>query len=227
MNEDEAFIRAIVDSPGDDTARLVYADWLDERDDPRGAYLRAEHEWAATHDPSERDTLRRLVKGLSPVWVARVSRPPAGVCCDHVQFQNCGPKLTSADIDDAESQLEVSVPYQLRAFLLNYNGGEQLLPDFGPDDERPEYDVESWYTLAEIVEQTRYHRQIHPRRTYVSVAFIPDVSELVVEVARGRGFGRVFLWFNVLNEQYEDEAFSYRAPSLANFLATLTEHTED
>jgi uncharacterized protein (TIGR02996 family) len=26
MNEDEAFIRAIMDTPGDDTARLVYAD---------------------------------------------------------------------------------------------------------------------------------------------------------------------------------------------------------
>lgn len=25
VNEDEAFIRAIVDTPGDDTARLVYA----------------------------------------------------------------------------------------------------------------------------------------------------------------------------------------------------------
>lgn len=43
MSEDEAFIRAIVDNPGDDTARLVYADWLDERNDPRGPYLRAEH----------------------------------------------------------------------------------------------------------------------------------------------------------------------------------------
>jgi uncharacterized protein (TIGR02996 family) len=39
MTEDEAFIRAVVDRPGDDTARLVYADWLDERSDPRGAYL--------------------------------------------------------------------------------------------------------------------------------------------------------------------------------------------
>jgi uncharacterized protein (TIGR02996 family) len=34
--DDEAFIRAIVDSPGDDTQRLVYADWLDERDDQWG-----------------------------------------------------------------------------------------------------------------------------------------------------------------------------------------------
>ena len=44
MSDDEAFIRAIVDSPGDDTPRLVYADWLDEHSDPRGDYLRAEAE---------------------------------------------------------------------------------------------------------------------------------------------------------------------------------------
>ena len=50
MTEDEAFIRAIVDSPGDDTPRLVYADWLDDRADPRGAYLRAEREAVAADD---------------------------------------------------------------------------------------------------------------------------------------------------------------------------------
>ena len=34
MTDDEAFIRAIVDAPGDDAPRLIYADWLDERGDP-------------------------------------------------------------------------------------------------------------------------------------------------------------------------------------------------
>ena len=46
MTDDEAFIRAVVDGPGDNTPRLVYADWLDDRADPRGPYLRAECEWA-------------------------------------------------------------------------------------------------------------------------------------------------------------------------------------
>ncbi len=42
MIDEETFIRAVVDRPGDDTPRLMYADWLDDRADPRGAYLRAE-----------------------------------------------------------------------------------------------------------------------------------------------------------------------------------------
>ena len=31
---------AIVASPDDDTLRLVYADWLDEKGDPRGTFIR-------------------------------------------------------------------------------------------------------------------------------------------------------------------------------------------
>jgi uncharacterized protein (TIGR02996 family) len=34
-----AFLQAVVDSPGDDTPRLVLADWLEEHDDPRRAEL--------------------------------------------------------------------------------------------------------------------------------------------------------------------------------------------
>ena len=32
MNQDEAFLAAIVERPDDDTPRLVYADWLQDRE---------------------------------------------------------------------------------------------------------------------------------------------------------------------------------------------------
>lgn len=41
-DEREAFERAVVASPDDDTVRLVYADWLDERGDPRGEFIRVQ-----------------------------------------------------------------------------------------------------------------------------------------------------------------------------------------
>ncbi|MCE9560982.1 MAG: TIGR02996 domain-containing protein [Planctomycetes bacterium] len=122
MNEDEAFIRAIVDNPGDDTPRLVYADWLDDHDDPRGPYLRAEHEWAATHDPSESETLRQLAKKLDPVWAARVSRPPIGVRTDTADAFDRGPVVTDSDISAVEHQLGATFSPDYRAFLLNHNG---------------------------------------------------------------------------------------------------------
>jgi uncharacterized protein (TIGR02996 family) len=40
MREEEGFLQAIQANPDDDLSRLVYADWLDERGDPRGEFLR-------------------------------------------------------------------------------------------------------------------------------------------------------------------------------------------
>jgi uncharacterized protein (TIGR02996 family) len=40
MGDEEAFLRAIAQAPDDDAPRLVYADWLDERGDPRADYVR-------------------------------------------------------------------------------------------------------------------------------------------------------------------------------------------
>src|SRR5262249_57289531 len=37
VNRQEGFLRAICESPDDDTARLVYADWLDEHIEPASA----------------------------------------------------------------------------------------------------------------------------------------------------------------------------------------------
>lgn len=43
MSDRAAFIRAILDSPDDDTARLVFADWLEEHGEPeRAEFIRAQ-----------------------------------------------------------------------------------------------------------------------------------------------------------------------------------------
>jgi uncharacterized protein (TIGR02996 family) len=128
MSEDEAFIRAVVDNPGDDLPRLVYADWLDDRDDPRGAYLR--EELAVVNELRSRDELslpidncEELAAGLGPVWVARVSRPPVGVCCDGLVWRQRGPVICPADVERFESRFGIILPPAQRALLLNCNGG--------------------------------------------------------------------------------------------------------
>jgi uncharacterized protein (TIGR02996 family) len=40
MNDERAFLIAILERPADDTTKLVYADWLEEQGDPRGEFLR-------------------------------------------------------------------------------------------------------------------------------------------------------------------------------------------
>jgi uncharacterized protein (TIGR02996 family) len=126
MTDDEAFIRAIVNAPADDAPRLVYADWLDERDDPRGAYLREEVRFARSM--STHGIVREQQQNLDPLWVARISRPPLGVCCHHINFfehdpRLARPSLTIPLLDMIEGRLGVALPAEYRAFLLSTNGG--------------------------------------------------------------------------------------------------------
>jgi uncharacterized protein (TIGR02996 family) len=71
VDEEAAFLRAIAEAPEDDAPRLVYADWLDERNDPRAEYLRVEHRGRADPD-AERDRLAALSARLDPVWLQAV-----------------------------------------------------------------------------------------------------------------------------------------------------------
>jgi len=43
---DSDFMAAIIANPADDAPRLVYADWLEEHDDPRGEFIRVQVELA-------------------------------------------------------------------------------------------------------------------------------------------------------------------------------------
>jgi uncharacterized protein (TIGR02996 family) len=54
MPQDDAFLQAILASPDDDTPRLVYADWLDERGAPRGEFIRVQCELARLPDDHPR-----------------------------------------------------------------------------------------------------------------------------------------------------------------------------
>ncbi len=61
----EGFLQAILNEPDDDVHRLVYADWLDEHDDPRGAFIRAQVEAAGLPaDDPRRDELERQAGDL-------------------------------------------------------------------------------------------------------------------------------------------------------------------
>jgi uncharacterized protein (TIGR02996 family) len=67
MSEEEGFLRALEDNPADEAALLVYADWLEERGDVRGEFLRL----LLAPIPTR---LRQLAAQLEPGWVAKVRR---------------------------------------------------------------------------------------------------------------------------------------------------------
>jgi uncharacterized protein (TIGR02996 family) len=45
MRHDAGFLEAICANPDDDVPRLIFADWLEERGDPRGEFIR----WRTNH----------------------------------------------------------------------------------------------------------------------------------------------------------------------------------
>src|SRR5437588_8892164 len=44
MSLEKGFLESIIENPEDDDVRLIFADWLDERADPRGEFIRIQVE---------------------------------------------------------------------------------------------------------------------------------------------------------------------------------------
>ena len=85
MNDDQGFRRALRADPDDTVTRSVYADWLEERGDPRGTFLRLEAELAALPEDDERrgpleDRLRELQPALDVAWLAELDRTKIENC---------------------------------------------------------------------------------------------------------------------------------------------------
>jgi uncharacterized protein (TIGR02996 family) len=91
MHEEIPFLRAIANDPHDDALRLVYADWLQERGDPRAEYLRLEVELQGLPigTTDRKAALKKQIGDLQPQldgsWEARLSwlrNLPQGVRLD-------------------------------------------------------------------------------------------------------------------------------------------------
>jgi uncharacterized protein (TIGR02996 family) len=79
MTPEQGFLDALRIDPDDDTTRLIYADWLDEHDDPRGAYLRQEVELAGVQEEDPRygeveQSLRDLRPGIAAAWIEQAGK---------------------------------------------------------------------------------------------------------------------------------------------------------
>jgi uncharacterized protein (TIGR02996 family) len=78
MEQEKAFVRAILKAPNDRTLRLIFADWLDEHGDPRGEYIRAAvmGKRVSRALKARREELR---KEIDPGWLPLLDRPPRRV----------------------------------------------------------------------------------------------------------------------------------------------------
>jgi uncharacterized protein (TIGR02996 family) len=98
MDEEQAFLRAILSRPDDRAARLAFADWLDERGDPRGEVIRL----AAAGRRAGRDGKARLAElreAVAPGWWPLLT----GTVCERTEWVlhvggDAGPAGTTADL---------------------------------------------------------------------------------------------------------------------------------
>jgi uncharacterized protein (TIGR02996 family) len=71
MSDEAAFLRAVAENPSDATAKLVYADWLDERGEPdRAAYLRL-----LASDAPDPERTRELESRIGGSWRGWLNSP--------------------------------------------------------------------------------------------------------------------------------------------------------
>jgi uncharacterized protein (TIGR02996 family) len=123
VGEEPAFVAAILAEPRDDAVRLVYADWLEERGDPRGAFLRAEVRAARAGGAAELTALRSLAERVGLSWALTVTRPPLGIAAA-VRWERRVRLPSAAEVAEVERRLGGPLPADYRAFALAVNGGD-------------------------------------------------------------------------------------------------------
>jgi uncharacterized protein (TIGR02996 family) len=77
MDNEQALLNAVLTAPEDDELRQVYADWLEEKGDPRGEFLRLEASLpllSRRKRYAARDRLRELKTVIEEGWLALVAR---------------------------------------------------------------------------------------------------------------------------------------------------------
>jgi uncharacterized protein (TIGR02996 family) len=122
MDDETPFIQAVQAAPGDKALLLIYADWLEERGDPRADFLRIRVALGRL-SPTDKQfralwsRLRRLRSGIDPAWLAVLDRTPIENC--PVQFAYACPKRWEALRPTGEASVRFCEACQLRVYYCS------------------------------------------------------------------------------------------------------------
>jgi uncharacterized protein (TIGR02996 family) len=87
LESDEEFVRALAASPGDVAVSLIYADWLEERRDRKGPFIRLWAElWLSEYREGTFEQIhtlaeqyRKAAETLDRQWLVRVGRASGSI----------------------------------------------------------------------------------------------------------------------------------------------------
>ncbi len=204
---DAGFLAAIAADPRSGLARLVYADFLDERADPRGEYLRelcAAAGWAACPDRTVAVAKLQQMRGeFTDDWLAVVQRgvpwkllfeanlPPAPLRRDWYEF---GPPASAEEIAAAEAALGFALPDELRELVSEFNGAQYCWDwNYG----RCPVLITQYLDLAGLVQMAEDYSGSRPRWPLFFVAddiFCPVLGLCLADADEFRA-GEVVCWY--------------------------------
>jgi uncharacterized protein (TIGR02996 family) len=92
MTDEEAFLRAIAENPDDESCRLVFADWLEERGDDRAEFLRLDCAlrrltWRDGDYADAQERWWALRADLDPAWLAVLGQSKIENCDLRFRFR--------------------------------------------------------------------------------------------------------------------------------------------
>jgi uncharacterized protein (TIGR02996 family) len=138
VGDERALVATVERVPRDHTARLVYADWLDERSDPRGEYLRLLCEVAQSTEANARREqcvarLQQLRADFADTWLVSMQRGLGWRVLleanmrpfqerDYGELYQFGAPATVKQLAEAEAALGQRLPNDLRELLSEFNG---------------------------------------------------------------------------------------------------------
>ena len=244
MSEEAALLRGMIDRPGDDTARLVYADWLDERDDPRGEWVRLgcelegltkRHKRRAALEAREQQ-LWEQHRDTADEWdrrfaLARIKFKLARAT-DAKQLMPVNAVLSEDELVAFEREHGVSLPEGYRAFLREVgNGGPgpgEGLPALSESVERAPtrdfatpfpFSKRQWEERASASDYSEEWEYEQPGLLWLGTPHDPWVSVYLVVAGEDRGmmwgFGHIHGGWMPEAPTAEDDA---RQEDFRNFL---------
>ena len=194
MSDEAAFLAALRADPHDETVRLVFADWLDERGRRGGELIRAESALATAplDSPQWQVTFARYQRagvGLSATWCATVGRHPLAHwravaahsawarlerwCREHHPrlLEALAPGATAAEVETVERAIGRTLPPDVRASLAIHNGdaGDPGLI-FGLDLLRAGQIISDWQMWQSIEWDNDEYREQHSSFPELAVA---------------------------------------------------------
>lgn len=129
LPDEYGLVAAVLVAPLDDLPKLVYADWLEERNDPRGEFLR---KWVAARMAGKK--LPNPYKGLSKCWMSVV-----GYTLDAWLTKQGNPAWAEAVRATVEPCIVVrTIPLEDGETVPTGSSKMGGLPDLDPETEWPE-----------------------------------------------------------------------------------------